>query len=127
MKAYSQDLREKVVHAIEQGKTRKEVVDVFGVSLSTVKRYLRQKNQLGHIQPKTIPGRPSVKGALLQKKIVAQLEAHPEATLQEHCDLWEQESGIKVGIMTMSRAIERAQWTRKKKSSKYVREKKKNV
>jgi transposase len=114
MKAYSQDLREKVVQAIEQGKTRKEVVDVFGVSLSTVKRYIRQKKQIGHIQPKKIPGRPSVKGALLQNKILAQLEAHPDATLQEHCDLWEQESGIKVGIMTMSRAIERVRWKRKK-------------
>jgi len=114
MKAYSQDLREKVVQAIEHGKSRKEVVDVFGVSLSTVKRYLRQKRQLGHIHPKNIPGRPSVKGADLQKKILAQLEAHPDATLQEHCTLWEEESGIKVGIMTMSRAIDRVEWTRKK-------------
>lgn len=123
MKAYSQDLREKVIQAIEQGKTRQEVVDVFGVSLSTVKRYLRQKRQSGHVQPKKIPGRPSVKGTLLQTRIVAQLEAHPDATLQEHCDLWEQESGVRVGIMTMSRAIDRARWTRKKKGSRYVREK----
>jgi transposase len=41
MKAYSQDFREKVVHAIEQGNTRSDVVDTFGISLSTVKRYLR--------------------------------------------------------------------------------------
>ena len=114
MKAYSQDLREKIVQAIEHGKSRKEVVDVFGVSLSTLKRYLRQKKQLGHMRPKKIPGRPSVKGAELDKKIPAQLEAHPDATLQEHCDLWEKENGIKMGLMTMSRAIDRVEWTRKK-------------
>ncbi len=116
MKAYSQDLREKVVRAIESGKSRKEVVDVFGVSLSTVKRYLRQKRQLGHIQPKKIPGRPSRKGAELQKKLLKQLEAYPDATLQEHCDMWEKESGSKVCIMTMARAIAALRWTRKKNS-----------
>jgi transposase len=114
MKAYSQDLREKVVYAIEQGKTRSEVVDTFHISLSTVKRYLCQKKQFGHIQPKKITGRPSVKGACLHTKILAQLEAHPDATLQEHCDLWKQESGMKGGIMTMSRAIYSVQCTRKK-------------
>ena len=114
MKAYSQDLREKVVQAIEHGKTRKEVADVFGVSLSTIKRYLRQKRQVGHIQPKKIPGRPSIKGAELKKKLLAQLEAYPDATLQEHCDLWEKESGNSVCIMTMARAIAALKWTRKK-------------
>jgi transposase len=90
------------------------VVDTFHISLSTVKRYLCQKKQFGHIQPKKITGRPSVKGACLHTKILAQLEAHPDATLQEHCDLWKQESGMKGGIMTMSRARESVQWTRKK-------------
>lgn len=88
MKAYSHDLREKIVQAVESGKTRKEVIDVFGVSLSTVKRYIRQNKQERHIQPKKIPGRPSIKGAQLQEKLLKQLEEHPDATLQEHCDMW---------------------------------------
>src|SRR6266487_3756472 len=33
---------------------------------------------------------------------------------QEHCDIWEKESGIRVSIMTMSRAIDSSGWTRKK-------------
>lgn len=114
MKAYSQDLREKVVQAIESGKTRQEVVEVCGVSLSTVKRYLRQKKLLGHIRPKKIPGRPSVKGAQLQEKILEMVEAHPDATLHEHGACWEKESGVKVSIMTVSRALDRVKWTRKK-------------
>jgi transposase len=43
MKASSQDLRENVGHAIEQGNTRSDVVDTFCLSFSTIKRYLCQK------------------------------------------------------------------------------------
>jgi transposase len=125
MKAYSYDLREKVLQAIDQGKSRKDVVDFFGVSLSTVKRYLRQREQAGHLEPKKIPGRPPKKQAPLQEKLLPQLEAHPDATLQEHCDLWQKESGITVSIMTMSRAIDVSGWTRKKKHFKQAKEKRK--
>lgn len=114
MRAYSQDLRERVLRAIDQGKPRKEVVEFFGVSLSTVKRYIKQRSQIGHIRPKKIPGRSPTKHAMLQERLLAQLEAYPDATLQEHCILWEKESGIKVSIMTMSRAIDSSEWTRKK-------------
>ncbi|HXL36303.1 MAG TPA: IS630 transposase-related protein [Ktedonobacteraceae bacterium] len=114
MRAYSQDLRERVLRAIDYGKTRKEVADLFGVSLSTIKRYLKQRSQLGHVQSKKIPGRPPTKRAKLQESLLAQLEAYPDATFQEHCDIWEKESGIRVSIMTMSRAIDSSGWTRKK-------------
>jgi transposase len=40
MKAYSQDVRAKVLLAVDQGKFRREIVEVFGVSLATLKRYL---------------------------------------------------------------------------------------
>jgi transposase len=33
-----------------------------------------------------------------------------------HCDLWEQTSGVRVSTSTMSRAIRRVGWTRKKKT-----------
>ena len=40
MKAYSQDLREKVLRAVDQDYPRGEIVKVFGVSLATIKRYV---------------------------------------------------------------------------------------
>lgn len=114
MRAYSQDLRERVLRAIDQGKSRNEVVKLFDVSLSTIKRYLKQRRQLGHIRPKEISGRPPAKGAALRATLRAQLEAHADATLQEHCEMWEKQNGIQVSIMTMSRAIDVSGWTRKK-------------
>jgi transposase len=105
MKAYSQDLRKRIIVAIEQGKTRKEVARLFNVSLSTVKRYIRQWQEFGHLQHRPIPGRPSKKLAHLPARLQAQLEATPHATLKEHCQQWEAQEGIKVSISTMSRAI----------------------
>lgn len=127
MKAYSQDLRERVVRAVDQGKSRNEVANLFAVSLSTIKRYVRQRREQGHVRPKMIPGRPPTKRVSLQAKLLVQLEANPDATLQEHCEMWEAHEGIKVSLSTMSRAIERLGWTRKKKHSRQVREKKRNA
>jgi transposase len=58
MKAYSQDLRERVLRAVDQGYPRTEIVQLFGISLSTLKRYLKQRREEGHVQPKAIPCRP---------------------------------------------------------------------
>jgi transposase len=43
MKAYSQDLRERVLRAVDLGRPRAEIVQLFGVSLATIKRYLKQR------------------------------------------------------------------------------------
>ena len=43
MKAYSQDVRERVLRAADLGRPRAEIVQLFGVSLATIKRYLKQR------------------------------------------------------------------------------------
>ena len=126
MKAYSQDLRERLLQTVDEGKTQAETAHLLKVSETTVKRYVRQRREKGHVRPKPIPGRPPTKRAPLEAQLQPQLEKQPDATLQEHCDTWEAKAGIKVSISTMSRAIEHLQWTRKKKSFKQVREKKRN-
>jgi transposase len=115
MKAYSQDLREKVLRAVDQGKSRCEVVNMFGVCLATLKRYLKQRRETGNVLPKSIPGRPSKKFAPLEAGIVAQLKAHADVTLEDHCRLWEATTAMRVSTSTMSRVICRVGWTRKKK------------
>jgi transposase len=44
-----------------------------------------------------------------------QLQEHDDATLDQHCQLWEIKQGDKVSISTMSRAIRRLGWTLKKR------------
>jgi transposase len=45
MHAYSEDLRKKLVEAIEKGMGKSEAARTFGVSLSSVKRYAKMANE----------------------------------------------------------------------------------
>jgi DNA invertase Pin-like site-specific DNA recombinase len=56
MKAYSQDLRERVLRAVDQGYPRAEIVQFCGISLSTLKRYLKQRREEGHVTQDTQRG-----------------------------------------------------------------------
>lgn len=114
MKAYSTDLRERVVRAVEEGHPRAEIMHLFGVSRATIKRYAKQQRETGDLAPKSIPGRPAEKGDALRAELWSQLEANREATLPEHCQIWEARHGQQVSPATMSRAISSLGWTRKK-------------
>ena len=114
MKAYSQDLRERILRAVDLSRPRAEIMQLFGVSSATIKRYLKQRREEGHVQPKAIPGRPPKKRAQVEAGVLPQLQAHDEATLEQHCAMWEQTHGERVSRWTMSRAIKRLGWTRKK-------------
>lgn len=116
MKAYSSDLRERVVRAVDQGYKRTDIMKLFGIPRVTIKRYLKRRRETGETNVKPIPGRPPKKTAPLQVGLITQLEAHTDATLETHCQLWEQIHGVRVSISTMSRAIRRVGWTRKKKT-----------
>jgi transposase len=115
MKAYSQDMREKVLRAVDQGYLREEIVKLLGVSLAMIKRYVKQRRETGTVAPNAIPGRPPKKLGLLQVELVALLQAHDDLRLEDHCRLWEQTHWVTVSTATMSRAIKRVGWTRKKR------------
>jgi transposase len=114
MRAYSHDLRQRVLHAVDHSRPRAEIVKTFDVSLATLKRYLKQRRETGYVISKPIPGRPAKKGGALDTGLEKQLQAHPDATLQEHCQLWETAHGMQVSSATMSRAMQRVGWPRKK-------------
>jgi transposase len=115
MKAYSQDLRERVVKAVDQGMSHTEITKVLGVSSSSIKGYVKVRAETGSLAPKKIPGCPAKKMGPLRLRLQAQLEAHPDASLEEHCQFWQAETGVKVSISSMSRVIQGLKWTRKKK------------
>ncbi|HLW02709.1 MAG TPA: helix-turn-helix domain-containing protein [Ktedonobacterales bacterium] len=114
MRAYSTDLRQRVLQAVDQGIPREQIVAVLQVSRSTIKRYGRQRRETGTMSAKPIPGRPAKHGDALDADLPAQLAAHDKATLEQHCQVWHASHGVRVSIATMSRAIARLGWTRKK-------------
>lgn len=116
MNAYSKDLRLKTLAAIDRGIPRKEVAELFGVSLSTIKRWLKRRRLTGDADIYKIPGRPSVKGEALRGWLPGHLKSNPDLTLSEHCEAFFDEMGVEVSEATMSRNIARlpGEWPLKK-------------
>jgi transposase len=114
MKAYSEDLRSRIVAAVNGGTPRSEAARVFGVGRATVKRYLQLRRETGALAPRPRPGLPPRKTAALREALPARLEAAPDATLAEHCAWWDEAAGVRFSTATMSRLIARLGWTRKK-------------
>jgi transposase len=107
MNAYSRDLRLKTLAAIDRGIPRKEVQELFGISRSTIKRWLIRRHQTGGVETMKIPGRPAWKGEALREWLPEQLRRNPDLTLREHCQAFEDETGVEVSEATMSRSIAR--------------------
>ena len=57
MKAYSIDLRTKIVESVRKGVSKSETARRFGVNRSTVKRYLKRLAEGGSLAPKKRPGK----------------------------------------------------------------------
>jgi transposase len=116
MNAYSLDLRMKVLEAVDRGIPRKEVVRTFGISMPTLERYLRRRREGAGLDPGRSTGRrPSILATPEQRRALwRQLEENDAATLARHCELWEEERGVRVSVSTMSRAVRKLGWTFKK-------------
>ena len=116
MNAYSKDLRLRVLAALDRGMPRREVVRTFGVSIATIGRYLRRRREGMDLAPRPSTGRtPTILANLQQKRALwKQLEENDTATLERHCEIWEERQGARVSISTMSRAIRKLGWSRKK-------------
>lgn len=114
MKAYSPDLRSRIVAAVDAGMSKAEAARRYDVALSSVKRYVARKAATGTLDPTPRPGRTPIIRPQQLEALRAQLRDHPAAYLDEHCTLWEQASGVRVSRITLSRAIRRVGFTRKK-------------
>ena len=114
MKAYSEDLRERVVRAVAIGTPRDEVALKYEVSSATITRWLRLKRETGGLAPKPVPGPVAVKTEAVMAALPERLIEHADATLEEQCSWWREVSGVQVSTATMSRALTRLGRTRKK-------------
>ncbi len=115
MRAYSIDLREKIVQAVESGRPKTVVAELFGVGRATVDRYVRQHRATGDLRPKRHRGAVPLIRPEQYPALIAQVQATPDATLAEHCETWERTQGVRVSIDTMRRALLRIDWRRKKR------------
>ena len=114
MKAYSKDLRQKIVDAVRRGMSKAQAARTFGVGISTVKRYATKVQRGETLEPGTAPGKRPKMDERLSKLLKEDLKERPFVTLRQRCDYVEAISGISVSRFTMCRTIARIGSTRKK-------------
>lgn len=86
MKAYSSDLRQRIVLAVESGEgSQAEVAEQYAVSLSFVERLLRRWRATDSIAP--LRGKPGPKRKLepYDAWLRTEVQRQPDATLAELC------------------------------------------
>ena len=81
MRAYSTDLRERIVQAVADGQPQTVMARTFGVGVATVRRYLTRQRTTGSLLPKRHPGPALRIGPTYQLALQTQVEAAPDATL----------------------------------------------
>jgi transposase len=104
MKAYSEDLRRKVVDVIECGLNKSEAARLLGVNLPSVKRYAKMARESRPLAPRKAPGKcPEIdeRGKRLSE---VYLKKRPAASLSERHKFLEQAIGVRVSESMISRS-----------------------
>ena len=115
MDAYSEDLRRKIVEGVVQRRMNKsEAARVFGVSLSSVKRYVKAALEGRSLSPGKAPGKKPLLDEKARRLLEADLEERPFVKLKERREYLQKLSGVSVSESTLSRAIRKMGFGRKK-------------
>lgn len=115
MRAYSEDLRARIVAAVEEEKlSKEEVARRFKVDRATVYRYLERAKQ-GNLKARTSPGRTRKLNPGQLQALKRQLEAYSDETLMEHAERFAEEQGVELAFSTVNLYCKRLGITRKKR------------
>src|ERR1035437_1743938 len=107
-KAYSLDLRLRVVEAYRSGQSASDVASRFGVCIPCIYRWDTLLNETGALKPLYKAGDRSV--IRDDEKFLIFAKAHAHSTLQQMADAWEGE----VSLFAVSRKLRKLGITRKK-------------
>lgn len=116
MKAYSMDLRKRVLAMCDRGRTTREVVRVFDVSEPWVRRLKQRRREKGIIGPRPAGGRRH--GHFHPdhlEKLQLWLRQHPDAALVWLPGCVEREMGLRCSVMAVCRAVKKLGWSLKKR------------
>src|ERR1700742_4265081 len=116
MKAYSTDLREKIISAYESGEgTLDDIADLFAVGRCTVARILQRFRAGAGLAPKPhAGGYPASLDAKTLALLAQQVELQPDATLNELAQFLKKKARVQVHISTVCRALQKLGLPRKK-------------
>jgi len=114
MSAYSLDLREKVVESVKKGVPKAETARRFGVDRATLKRYCKQLDERGTLEPRKAPGKKPKLDEKARKLLLEDLQERPWATHSQRAEFLLAACGVRVSEATLCRTLQRLSHGRKK-------------
>lgn len=116
MKAYSIDLRERVIKAVEAGKqSQAQIAETFGVGRRTVEKWWRRWRETQSVTALAHGGGKPRVLAESEGVLRATLKKQPDATLDELCAQVLEVQGLTVNPSMMCRELQRLNLPRKKR------------
>ena len=91
-----------------------EAARTFGIGISTVKRYVDKAQKGEDLAPKKPPGQKRKLDEVMTRLLAKDLKERATATLSQRREYLERVAGVQVSPATISRAIKRLGWSRKK-------------
>lgn len=113
MKPYSEDLRVRIVRAVEDGMSKSATARLFGVSLSSVKRYMRIIQRGESLVPRKGGGRPPKANETIRKLLEEDVKERPAATLSARSSFLEHATGKALSGSTVRRLLKRMGFSQK--------------
>ena len=111
---YSEDLRRRIVAAVEGGASCSAAARQFAVSVSCAIKLLQRWERTGSAAPAAMGGKKPFALAAHVDRVIALLAAQPDATLDElHAQL--SGEGIRASRSAIGRFLQALRWTRKKR------------
>lgn len=126
MRAYSLDLRERIVGSVEGGERKVVVAERFGVSLSSVKRYVKRAKE-ERLEADKRPGQKPWLDAPAQEALAQQVKDHPDWTLEQRAAGLHEGTGVALKKSAVSKYLKRLGIAHKKRASFQVNETNKSV
>ena len=116
MRAYSMDLRKRVLAMCDKGRATRETARVFDVSESWVRRLKQRRREEGIIGPRASGGRRHGHFDFVRlEQLQGWLRQKPDATLEWLLARVEREIGLHCSVMAVCRAVKKLGWSLKKK------------
>ena len=114
MRAYSLDLRSKIVEAVKRGAPKAEAARTFGVGISSVKRYVKMAEESLSLASKKAPGKRKKLNERAMRLLEEDLDSRPAAKLKERVEFLFWVLAERVSKATVCRMIRCLGYTRKK-------------
>ena len=128
MKAYPQELRLRIIEALNSGEyTKEEVSEMYGVSLRTVFNYQQILEDRGTLESKRIRGHrtPTFDENGLEY-LRTQVVERPDTTLKDLVNRVKEGLGIETTIWTIQRGLKKLEITLKKRQDLHQKQIKKH-